>query len=469
MPSSPAAHSTHALPTSRLTRSMSSIMQISDTEQSQSPHPAVSRSRKEENRPLSKALVKGNMVLERYDSLDAHEECTRKFNRIKRKFDALSDEHSKLCIAHTELEKSHKALIKAVGQRLSPDNVPSVSPAASELSSASRTPDLYLGLTRANAAARFPSIALWDQQDYKKAKKVKRDSGDILRVGESKPLRGSARMNEGENVMLDFIELDNGTIVDGNTAKVIRDELRSVYNELRKKDLLPKTWGAIGITARTFVFSHIYAKFPYLLLCHNDWKIIAIAGPVLSQWWNAENKRLSRRDGVAIKTEEDRKPQVKNANVNKRGYMLTSLSIDRTKAFGAPVGPAKSSDSSSQPQAKLVNQRVPRRRAKEVAGIAAETRDDNDGSVAAAGHASGNVASTSTSATAGFKKPTQSNAPKNLYYQEYLKEHPAITPAAFEMHWKGLPKDTQKYWAEVSRSKKAALASVGNGKEVTNN
>ncbi|KAF8968271.1 hypothetical protein BDZ97DRAFT_425042 [Flammula alnicola] len=42
------------------------------------------------------------------------------------------------------------------------------------------------------------------------------------------------------------------------------------------------------------------------------------------------------------------------------------------KALGVPVGPTKSSDSSSQPQVKLVNQRLPRRRGKDVTGIAAE-------------------------------------------------------------------------------------------------
>lgn len=241
-------------------------------------------------------------------------------------------------IAHEELKKSHEALINAVGQRLSPDNVPSTSSATSEsLSSTKCAPDLYLGLTQVNAAIRFPHIALWDQQDYKKAKKVKKAGGDVLHVGQRKPVRGSARMNEGENVMLDFIELDDGTIVDGNTAKLIRDELRSVYNELKKKDLLPKTWGAIGITARTFVFSHIYAKFPYLLLCHNDWKIIAIAGPVLSQWWNAENKRLSRRDGLAIKTEdgvamktEEGKREAEDANTN------TNANANKRRAPDSP-------------------------------------------------------------------------------------------------------------------------------------
>ncbi|KAF8965650.1 hypothetical protein BDZ97DRAFT_1918198 [Flammula alnicola] len=160
-----------------------------------------------------------------------------------------------------------------------------------------------------------------------------------------------------------------------------------------------------------------------------------------------------------------------NAAVADTAPAVTTAPVDTTPAdvaLGVLVGPTKSSDSSSQPQVELVNQRLPRRRGKDVTGIAAEPAK-NDGSAAAAGNASGNVASTSTSASAGFKKLTQSNAPKNLYYQEYLKEHPAITPAAFKMHWKGLPKDTQKHWAEVSRSKKAALASVGNGEEVINN
>jgi hypothetical protein len=60
---------------------------------------------------------------------------------------------------------------------------------------------------------------------------------------------------------------------------------------------------------------------------------------------------------------------------------------------------------------------------------------------------------------------------RNLYYQEYLKGHTAITLAAFEMHWKGLPRDTQKRWVnlKVSKSKKAASANVVNGEETMGN
>lgn len=106
-------------------------------------------------------------------------------------------------------------------------------------------------------------------------------------------------MNEGKNDMLDLVELEDGMIIDGTIAKLVCEELRVIYNELKKKDdnkiapsnpviMLPKSWGLIGINNRDFVYMHIYTKFPYLLLCFNNWKVIAIAGPVLSQWWNAE-------------------------------------------------------------------------------------------------------------------------------------------------------------------------------------
>lgn len=178
-------------------------------------------------------------------------------------------------------------------------------------------PSAYTGITRVNAKDRFPSIAFWDQSDYKNQKDAKKAQSDILVVNKGKALRGSSRMNDGENVMLDFVELEDGTIVDGSAAKLIREELRIIYNELKKRDMLPKSWGLIGINARNFVYTHIYAKFPYLLLCFNDWKVIAIAGPVLSQWWNAEKKRLS--SAVKVKIEKDLKPTAEVlADVDKR-------------------------------------------------------------------------------------------------------------------------------------------------------
>lgn len=58
---------------------------------------------------------------------------------------------------------------------------------------------------------------------------------------------------------------------------------------------------------------------------------------------------------------------------------------------------------------------------------------------------------------------------RNLYYQEYLKNHAAITSAAFESHWKGLPKDVQKHWGKISKFKKGGLAGVENGGDPIDN
>lgn len=52
---------------------------------------------------------------------------------------------------------------------------------------------------------------------------------------------------------------------------------------------------------------------------------------------------------------------------------------------------------------------------------------------------------------------------RNLYYQDYLKKHDPITPAAFELHWKGLSKAIQQHWAAVSKSNKTVPATIENG------
>ncbi|KAF8166501.1 hypothetical protein BJ912DRAFT_1092472 [Pholiota molesta] len=621
------------------------------------------------NIDISKALMKETMVLDGYDSFDEHEECRHQLDRITDKFEKLSDEHSKLRIAHAELKTSHDALVGAIGHRLDSPALPALPTTVTlDLSApAIRVPDAYLGLTPENAASRFPKITLWHQNDYKIVKQGKKDSADILQVGKAKPLRGRARMNEGENVTLGFVELENGTIIDGDTAGFIREELRSVYHELKAKGMLPKTWGSIGVTARSFVLSHMYSKFPYLLLCHNDWKVIAIAGPILSQWWNAENKRskkiIKTENAVEVKVEttiadtrkrdatespSDDEPVAKrlrsdevsgdtsalpstsslssttsaaaaatsesiraitsvadeaakstspvatvppsttavtnevsttlstaispstmtvtnevpntssttsaadkapttvapsaitpafaiapntalassampsttvspsasvtdtapaaghvdvesavsdatpaDTTVSMTTTACTAASLSATvaftsenactsetmsktrrrvnpltKALGAPVGPVKHSESTPQLQSKPTNLRSNQRHAMVAANIHVATpmqkSIESDGLTAAATNASRNPAMISTASIgAGLKKPTQSNAPKNLYYLEYLKEHAAITPAAFETHWKGLPKATQKHWAEISKAKKGEPVSVG--------
>lgn len=58
---------------------------------------------------------------------------------------------------------------------------------------------------------------------------------------------------------------------------------------------------------------------------------------------------------------------------------------------------------------------------------------------------------------------------RNLYYFEYLKDHAAVTSAAFEIHWKGLSKDIKKHWGEVSKSKKAGSTDVENGEDPIDN
>ncbi len=77
----------------------------------------------------------------------------------------------------------------------------------------------------------------------------------------------------------DFIETENGTIVSADTARSIRNLARSVLIEMDTHPVmqLPKKWGQVGVTERKFFIREMYAKFPILWLCHDDWKVLLIA------------------------------------------------------------------------------------------------------------------------------------------------------------------------------------------------
>lgn len=132
MPLSSAFPSTQVPPRRQLTRSRSSIIQISDTDQdrplpvrtgreksedrptisrghrSQYPNRSRSRERAYNSRKVtlyiyyhfySKMLTIcawKQHYLSRDDSVDVHEHCHRKFDRLQGKYDMANDEHSKL-------------------------------------------------------------------------------------------------------------------------------------------------------------------------------------------------------------------------------------------------------------------------------------------------------------------------------------------------------------------------------------
>ncbi|KAF8873416.1 hypothetical protein CPB84DRAFT_1854024 [Gymnopilus junonius] len=109
---------------------------------------------------------------------------------------------------------------------------------------------------------------------------------------------GGAQLAEtGENVTTDFIEDEDRNIVSGDTAKNICEHMQSVFQEMMKPGSiysLPSTWKKAGITEHKYFLQEMYANYPYLYNCDNDWKVLHLASSVLSSFQNTlrcrENK-----------------------------------------------------------------------------------------------------------------------------------------------------------------------------------
>jgi hypothetical protein len=177
----------------------------------------------------------------------------------------------------------------------------------------------YQDIMWQNAKARYPNIKFWTKADYSEIGKEKKHRLDILEVEKGKPLRGNAWMKDGENVMMDFVELENGTIVDGITAAGIRSHMAAIFNEMAASNQLPETWLKIGLLDWEYVFSHLYKAFPYLQLCLDHWKAKEVGSHALSTWKNTEKKRVARNQvKLEPKTEPDSDPIQINPGSHKR-------------------------------------------------------------------------------------------------------------------------------------------------------
>lgn len=192
--------------------------------------------------------------------------------------------------------EAHNSLTAAVGEKLGrKDTTPRPTSSAASIPDPNVSiPSQYLGLNKANAAQRFPNIKFWTQQDYNARLKSKKVNSDVIDVDKPKPLRGSSRKNEGENVSMDYIEQEDGSIIDGHATSAIRDYLRLVFNEMGSR--IPEKWSLIGISERQYVFSQLYKQFPYLLLCLDEWKPVYLAGRALSSYHATLKKRGNRQN-----------------------------------------------------------------------------------------------------------------------------------------------------------------------------
>ncbi len=138
----------------------------------------------------------------------------------------------------------------------------------------------------------YPHIRFWFKRDwtnYYKTMKAASQGDSKLEVA-----RGKARSAKGINVMMLYIEMEDGQSVDGDVAADIRQTARTVWMELEDVDtVLPVTWGQMGEQRRKEYSRKMAETYPYIRLCHQDWKANEVATVFYPKWHKG---RLNKDD-----------------------------------------------------------------------------------------------------------------------------------------------------------------------------
>ncbi|KAK7006630.1 hypothetical protein R3P38DRAFT_3213957 [Favolaschia claudopus] len=101
--------------------------------------------------------------------------------------------------------------------------------------------------------------------------------------------RGNKRMAADINVMTNYIEKEDESIISGKEAQEIRATQLVIYRDIQRAcpEDLPKTWGAASLAVITYHRAHMYAAHPILRLCSGHWKVERLATQTYSSWYTA--------------------------------------------------------------------------------------------------------------------------------------------------------------------------------------
>ncbi len=139
------------------------------------------------------------------------------------------------------------------------------------------TPSAHAALRRED----YPNVRFWTRQDWNSA--IQEDILEVNQPEESETFpeleeegddskessapppgpgcRGKHRSSQGINVTMKYIELEDGTVVDGFRAAEIRRYARSLWVQMAIDEKLPKTWSDADAHSLT-TYSMYGAAFP---------------------------------------------------------------------------------------------------------------------------------------------------------------------------------------------------------------
>lgn len=172
----------------------------------------------------------------------------------------------------------------ATKRRHEVDDYDSSSPPASDATKEIPKPHAY-------SRSQFPLVKYWEKQVWTSQENRIKNASQVDSKGGA---RGSKRLSGGENVMMQFVELEDGTPVSGHEASAMREHARAIFGDLDEIGKAPAKWGNASGDARKRYIQEMEGRWEVLKYCEFNWKATKIATLCYPHWYKNHSNHAQK-------------------------------------------------------------------------------------------------------------------------------------------------------------------------------
>lgn len=139
--------------------------------------------------------------------------------------------------------------------------------------------------------------------------------------------RGKTRSAAGINVSMQYIELKNGTVIDGHRATNMRQFARCLWVQLAVDGKLFASWGEVDAGSKMFYYREMADRFEELAYCELDWKAEMIASDNYSGWKQTWLKKRAAEENGTIDNPAQKKTRTRLRQASLRPPLLVPEAV----------------------------------------------------------------------------------------------------------------------------------------------
>ncbi|KAJ7327597.1 hypothetical protein DFH08DRAFT_940853 [Mycena albidolilacea] len=262
----------------------------------------------------------------------------------------LLDAHNKLFEQHRLLQISFSQQ-NSPSQPVSPVILNTSLPSSAVSTSSSSLFPVAPGALVLEEPKDYPYVCFWTRGDYK----ISEPKNKVTMMNSVSGKRGGSRAAKDINVMHQYLEKSDGSVVSGREASAIRKTQTTIWHQIKKisPGELPETWGEAPLVVVNYHRAEMYAAYPLLRLCRDHWKVNLLATTAYSSWHtkNVKNKGKGAKKGKRKAADSDDNDNDSNGDVSNEDDLELDVSdnmnIDTSTSTSASASASTSTSSAA--------------------------------------------------------------------------------------------------------------------------